>query len=224
MSATSSQISTSSIQQIIDKLKLQKYQDSTRKNYYAIWKIFNKFFIHLDRKPKSWEYRIVLFTGYLINNKTQSATVKSYISAIWSVLLDNNIKLNENQYLINSLTKACRLVNDRVCTQLLIQKPLMDVILREINKFYEEKGQIYLKHLYKYLFSTMYFGLFRIGEMAQGPHAVLARDVQIADNKRKFFLFCIHLKHTTRDPNLSLLKSPQIRPLLFGCTSRIKQK
>ena len=35
------------------------------------------------------------------------------------------------------------------------------------------------------IFSTMYFGLFRIGELRMGQHAVLARDMHIAFNKKE---------------------------------------
>ena len=76
-STTSSQISTSSIEKIIDKLRTMKYQDSMKKNYYAIWKIFNKFIIRLDEKPTSWEHRLTLFIGHLIQSNKQSSTVKS---------------------------------------------------------------------------------------------------------------------------------------------------
>ena len=114
--STSSQISTTSIEKIISNLKTMKYRQSTKNNYFTVWRIFNKFFVRLDRKPKSWEKRIALFAGYLINCKKQSATVKSYLSAIRAVLQDNNIQLNEGLSLITSLTKACRLVNDQVRT------------------------------------------------------------------------------------------------------------
>ena len=51
--------------------------------------------------------------------------------------------------------------------------------------------QPYLTLLYRALFSTAYFGLFRIGELTKGMHPVLAKDVHIADNKRKM-LFILH--------------------------------
>ena len=183
-----SQISTNSIEQIIQKLKLQKYRDSTRNNYYTIWKLFNRFFVRLDRKPSSWEKRIQLFVGYLIENKKQSSTVKSYISAICAVLQDNDIKLDEDLFLINSSMKACRLVNDKVRTSLPIQWTMLNVLVDQVDQYYRKViNQPFLRILYRCLFLTTYFGLFRVGEvmLAPGKHAVLARDVHIARHKNK---------------------------------------
>ena len=74
------------IERIVDYLKLQYHRDSSRANYYQIWKIFSKFYLRLDSNPNNWSERITLFVGYLIDTQKQSATVKSYISAIKAVL------------------------------------------------------------------------------------------------------------------------------------------
>ena len=71
---------------------MEKYRESTKRNYYRVWLIFNRFFIQLDIKPTEWDDCITLFTRYLIDQGKQSSTVKSYISAIKVVLLDNNIQ------------------------------------------------------------------------------------------------------------------------------------
>ena len=203
-SQTSSQLSTNSIRLIVEKLRVQKHRYTTRKNYYAIWKLFNKFFLRLDKKPTKWEERLVLFVAYLIETKHQSSTVKSYISAIRAVLQDNNIKINEDQYLINSLTKACRLVNDRVQTKLPIQKSMLEVLIRTTRKHYDQIGQPYLGTLYSTIFSTMYFGLFRIGELIHtaSGHAIKACDVHLADNKRKILFVLRSTKTTVGKPQL----------------------
>ena len=85
-SSRASSISTLEIENIIDQLKRQQHWSTTQKNYYNIWKSFNKFFIKLDRKPKDWGARLTLFVAHVINNNRQSSTVKSYISAIKAVL------------------------------------------------------------------------------------------------------------------------------------------
>ena len=123
-SSTSSRLSTTEIQNIVDRLKLQKHRSSTKHNYYTVWKIFSKFYLRLDRKPKTWEDRIVLFIGYLIDNNKQSSTVKSYISALRAVLKEDGKKLDEDLFLVTSLTRACKFVNDRVRTRLPVQKGL----------------------------------------------------------------------------------------------------
>ena len=40
----------------------------------------------------------------------------------------------------------------------------------------------------------MYFGLLRISEVVEGAHQILARDVHIGDNKRKFLLILLSSK------------------------------
>ena len=82
------------MQQIVDDLRHQQYRDCTKRNYYAVWRVFNQFFIRLDYKPSNWEDRLTLFVGFLIQSNKQSSTVKSYISAIKAVLKENNFKID----------------------------------------------------------------------------------------------------------------------------------
>ena len=88
---------------------------------------------------------------------------------------------------------------------------MLSLSLREI----EEKlsSQLYLSALYRAMISTMYFGLFRVGEMALSPHQVLAKDVHIAKNKQKM-LFVLrssktHDKHV--DPQLIWISSSDVQ-------------
>ena len=187
-STASSQISTKDIERAIDALKDQRHRSSTRQNYYTIWKIFNKFVIRLDRKPTSWDHMLTLFVGHLIDSGKCSTTVKSYVSAIRAVLQNIGVKLNLDEFLIVSLTQACRLKNDRVSTRLPIQKGLLSIILKQVKSDFHEVGQVYLATLYQALFSTAYFGLFRVGELTTGTHPVLARNMHIGSNKRKMLL------------------------------------
>ena len=85
-SSADSSISTAMINNIINELRNGARRLTTRKNYYSVWKCFNKFYIRLDRKPETWEERLVLFVGYLVEGKKKSQTIKSYISAIRAVL------------------------------------------------------------------------------------------------------------------------------------------
>ena len=183
------------MQMIVDRLWLQQYRSSTKKNYYVVWKLFNKFIIRLDRKPSSWEECLTLFIGYLIDSRKQSATVKLYISAIKATLQEVGVKINHDRTLITSLTKACRLVNDQIRTRLPIQKDLLGVIINQINQYYGVKNQNYLRVLYKTLVSTAYFGLFRVGELSKGEHPVLAKDMHMGMNKRKV-LFILRTSKT----------------------------
>ena len=84
-SSSSGGVSTVSLKRVMERLHNQKHRDSTKKNYYTIWKIFNRFVLSLDKKPRAWEDRITLFVGHLVNSKKQSVTVKNYLSAIRTV-------------------------------------------------------------------------------------------------------------------------------------------
>ena len=96
--STSSRISTAEIRNIVDKLSRLRHRDSTCANYYSVWKVFSKFCLHLDIKPKSWQDRLTLFVGYLVDEGKQSSTVKSYISAIKDVLKDDGSDIKKNTF------------------------------------------------------------------------------------------------------------------------------
>ena len=183
-STTSSTISTKDIRNIVERLRIQRCRDSTRQTYHRVWKLFAKFYQKLDIKPKRWEERIVLFAGFLIEQKKlRSATVKSYLSAIRSVLQEDKIELDENQFLITSLTRACKLRNDKVITRLPVDKSLLHSILDKADKYFNKKGQIYWKILFKAMTVSAYYGMLRIGEIAKSQHVIKAINVHIGENK-----------------------------------------
>ena len=167
----------------MDSLKNEQHGGSTKKSYRSVWKSFNCFLIRLDVKPTSWEDRLALYVGHLVSTQKQSSTVRSYISAIKAVLSMNSIKLNPDEYLLSSLTKACRMVNDKVRTRCPIRKSLLTTMIVQLWEKFDQ--QPFLCALYSALFSTAYFGLFRVGEIAKSPHVVKACDVQIGTNKKK---------------------------------------
>ena len=181
------------MKRIVETLRGQRHRDSTRRSYYAIWKVFNKFIVKLDCKPDAWEDCLTLFVGHLVQSNKKASTVKSYISAIRSVLQDVKVELHEDRMLMTSLTKACRLRNDGISIRLPIQKSLLCIILKQLRKIYAT--QPYLRDLYSALFSTAYFGLFRVGELTKGEHPVLARDIHIGRNKKKM-LFILRTSKT----------------------------
>ena len=158
-----SSISTVGMQHIVDKLRHQTHRASTRVNYHQIWKKFNEFFIKLDIKPNSWEDRLILFVGFLVDQNRKSSTIKSYISAIKTVLREDGVELNENNFLLKSLTNACRLKNDYVKIRLPITKNVLYLLNEQLANLFHD--QPFLFALYKAAFNTAYFGLFRIGEL-----------------------------------------------------------
>ena len=181
--SSDSTISTTDMELLVERLAQQNHRPTTIKNYYSVWKSFNKFFIRLDNKPETWEDRLTLFVGYLVQNDTKSTTVKSYISAIRNVLRQDGIVLNENKYKLNALMKACRYINDSIRIRFPIKKGLLNLILDEAEHVFDQ--QPYLKLLYQSILATAFYGLFRIGELTEGPHVIKARDVHVAMNKNK---------------------------------------
>ena len=143
--------------------------------------------------PKKWEDRTILFIAYLVDKGLQSSTVRSYISAIKCVLQDDNYEWDDNLVLLKTITRSCRMTNDRVCLRRPIKKPLMEMILFELGRILGE--QPYLLILYRAIFVLLYYGLFRIGELVKGDHPVKACDVQVARNKAKM-LFLLRSSKT----------------------------
>ena len=204
-SSTSSRLSTLKIEDIIERLKTQQYRPSTSKTYYQAWKAFNQFFVRLDVKPKSWEYHLTLFVAHLVNEKKQSSTVKSYISAIKAILRQQDIEIQEDRLLLNSITRACRLNNDTLRTRLPIKKTLLTVIVKNIHKLFDSP-QPYLTVMYRALFTTAYYGMFRVGELTASDHVLKAKDVYVGENKDKFrFVLFTSKTHNKRD-NLQIIK------------------
>ena len=197
---SSDKLSTAELTRIVDMLKNHCHRDSIKTMYYQIWKQLNYFILRLDRRPGSWEKCIVLFIGHLINNNRQSATIKSYLSAIRAVLKIDGVKLNEDLFLITSLTKACKLTNDRIHMRRPIDKDMLALIVNQTKMHFEGRSsnqQPFLSLLYRTLFTVAYFGLFRVGELTQGSHPVLAKDVHISFNKKKL-LFILHSSKTQK--------------------------
>ena len=188
-SSGSSSLSRKRIRQIIDKLKLRQFRDSTRRTYHTAWKVFSKFYLRLDIKLKTWEDRLTLFVGYMADQKKQSSTIRSYISAIKAKLKEVGIQLKENQYLLTSITKACKYKNHKAGIRLSIHKEMLKEIILQVAGIFPSE-QPYLECLYKALFTVAYFGLFRVGELTKGSYPVLAKDVHITTNKKKILFIC----------------------------------
>ena len=181
---------------ILDKLKCARVKDSTRNNYYGIWKNFNKFYLRLDWKPTSWEDSIVLYIGFLINTNKSSQTLRSYLSALRVVLLEDGYELKEDKFLLSALTCACKLKNDVFLARMPIRKGMLKVLLKEVEQLFLQKlNQPYLAGLYQAFLSTAYFGLFCIGVLTKSPHAVAVKDMHIGRNKRKI-LFVLRSSKT----------------------------
>ena len=191
----------------MDRLRNQCYHDSTKQNYYRIWKAFSAFYFRLDVKPESWEERIVLFIAHLVEENKQSSTIRSYISGLRAILKQDRVKLEEDQFLITSLTKAARLRNNCVRLRLPIQKPMLGSLIHRVRNYYEDQlNQPYLSLLYQTILTVGYYGMFRIGELTSGDHAVKADDVHMGTNKDKFMFVLWTSKTHWKDSKLQTVK------------------
>ena len=170
-----------------------KYHSSTTANYLNVWRKFNEFVFKLDAKPKHWEHRASLFGAFLVDRGFQSSTLKSYISAIKAILVDDGYKGNDDMVLLHTLTKSCRIQNDCISTKLPIQKSLLELILFEIQKRWVD--QTFLRILYQAWLLIAYYSLFRIGKLADSKHCIKAANVHIATNKNKL-LFILYTSKT----------------------------
>ena len=188
------------MEHIVDKLRYQQHRNSTKSNYYGVWKSFNQFYIKLDKKHKSWEDRLILFVAYLIDTGKKSTTIHSYISAIRAVLRNEGCMLNDNNVMLSALTRVCKLHYDTFKVRLPIRKSLLNILLVSIKKLFKKNPQPYLECMYETIFLTGYYGLFRIGELTESNHVLLANDVHIGRNKNKLmFILWSSKTHTEGD-------------------------
>ena len=153
--------------------------------------------------------------AYLIQKKkAKSQTVRSYVSAMRSVLQDNKIELYEDKVLLSALTQASKLKNNAIRTHLPIQKNLLLELLKNTNEYYMDHQQPYLARLYQAMFSTAYFGLFRICEIMVTPanHAIAVTDVHVGWNKQKILFILRTSKTHNKGSQLQMVKI-STRPL-----------
>ena len=185
-----------------ENLKNNCHQKSTRHTYHSVWQKFNKFVIQLDEMPETWEERASLYCTYLIVvDGLQSATIKSYVSAIKFKLKNDGYQWSDQLILFKSLVGACRLRNDQENNRLPIRNPLLTLIINQLNSlFTKEKAdeRVYLILLYRTIFLILYYGLLRIGEAAEGEHVVLARNVHFSRKNKRLLLLLYSSKTKTK--------------------------
>ena len=100
--------------------------------------------------------------------------------------MNDGYSWDDSKVLLSSLTRACKIVNDRVKTRLPIQCGLLELILFEIDRIHQ--NQPYLACLFKTLLAISYYGLMRAGEVTASPHVVKAKDVHMGLNKDKILI------------------------------------
>ena len=74
---------------------------------------------------------------------------------------------------------------------------MVKIILQTTKDLMKKNNQAYLSILYQAMFATVYYELFRVGELTIGgsDHVILTRNVHIALNKKQL-LFLLRLSKT----------------------------
>ena len=176
---------------MLEKLKNEQHHNSTKKTYHKIWEKFNKFLIRLDKKPDSWEHRTSLYCTHLVTTlHRQSSTIRSYVSAIKSILKTDGYPWSDSKILLNCITKSCKLKNDRIKIRLPIQLGLLEIFLFELRRKFIEDNQPYLEALYMTAFLLAYYGLLRVGELTKSEHVIKAVNIHQATeyNREKLMI------------------------------------
>ena len=184
---------------LFEKFKGQQTRASTRETYHKAWRVFNQFLLRLDQSQKdvSWEERVVLFGSHMVNQGIQSSTIKSYFCAIKHILRTDGYSWDDNKAMLSSITKSCKILNDKLLVRLPIRRRLLDLLLFEVQRIFPD--QPYLEKLYLAMLSIGYYGMFRVGEMTKSPHTMKAKDVHIANNKNKILVILYTSKTHGKD-------------------------
>ena len=134
----------------------------------------------------------------MVDKGVQSLTLKSYVSAIKTTLTLDGYHWSNDLILLKTLTRACRLVNDKLSVRLPIRRRFLEMILFEVQRTYG--SQPYLEALYMAAFALGYYGLFRAGELGDSKHSIKAKNVYIGTNKKKM-LFILYSSKTHNEGN-----------------------
>lgn len=198
--SNSSSISTDWLETAFDRLVGQGgIRQSTRNKYHKIHNRLNSFCENLTRKPDNWADKVHLYFTYLMVTGAKSNTLATYKSAIKKILTSDGCQVQLNTVALASIIKACKYKNDEVIHRLPIDHSMLITLINTLERYFDQ--QPYLLILYKAMFSAAYHGLLRIGEMTNSEHAILARDVLVARNRRKIqFLLRSSKTHGLGDP------------------------
>ena len=139
----------------------------------------------------------------LIECGHKSATVKSYVSGIKNFLVEDGYKWNDSLLLLNSMTRACKLKKDVVSCRRPISRRLLEIIIFELHRWIDSP---YLQVLYKAALCLGYYGMMRVGELTNGPHAAKACNVHVGRNKDKILVILYSSKMHSKESHPQEIK------------------
>ena len=82
--------------------------------------------------------------------------IRSYVSAIKSTLKADGYAWNDDLLVLESLMKACHLINDTVHIRLPISRNLLEILLFEVDRIFDQ--QPFLLALFQALYAVAYYG------------------------------------------------------------------
>lgn len=156
---------------------------STKRTYRSHYLAFTRFLLSLDNMPELVDDQLALFVAYRTQKGDYGSTIESYLSGIRSMLALDGIQINTRTTRLRALIKACKYKNDRVIQRMPIKENMLVRIVRQVDLMFH--NQPYLSSLYRCMMVLGYFGMLRVGEMAQGDHPVRARDIHLNYEKKK---------------------------------------
>lgn len=151
---------------VVDRLQNADVEWSTKKNYYKVWCLFNRFLLCFDDLPTSWEEKLVLFAAFNVEIGNAPATIASYMSGIRYMLRHDGIEISNTSCKLALIIRACKINNDEVSMRRPIRKKLLRPLMKAVERFMK-KGQIFLSRLYKAMLVAGYYGYLRVGEMTK---------------------------------------------------------
>ena len=144
-----------------------------------------------------------MFCAYLIERGHKSATVKLYVSGIKKFLVEDGYKWNDSLLLLNSMTRACKLKNDVVSCRRPTSRRLLEIIIFKLHRWIDSP---YLQILYKAALCLGYYGMMRVGELTNGPHAAKACNVHVGRNKDKILVILYSSKMHSKESHPQEIK------------------
>ena len=144
------------------------------------------------------------------------------------MLKKDGYQWNDKKVVLSALIKGCKLKNDMVITRLPIQSKLLDMILFELERYCRGNMQQYTEILYKAVFLIMYYGMMRVGEVAESPHAIKAANIHIGSNEDKILVILYSSKNHGKESKpqkskISALQGNNIKEKFFCPFSALRQ-
>lgn len=183
---------------------------STQKTYHKTWTNFLQFLDGFKNLPTKWEDKMVMYAAHLGNIGEHSQTVASYMSAIRYKLRKDGLVIPDKNFEIASIIRTCKLKNDTVRYRCGLTRKMTEDLILATKQLFGDVGQMYLFKLYRALFLTAYYGMFRIGELGSSPHSLKATDVKEASNKSKFLLILRSSKTHGKGDHPHTVNVPQV--------------